>query len=300
MLTKLAAAAAVHPRAPPLHTATSASTMKLRAAWDQGDDATKMRPLLEACQRESTASSAIATSSAEWTGLWSARIEHFEKVRWTGLRVNPHYEFTGSAGDEIISHVHICFGPLRTWASASGTMRPAADGISNEVVLNFDNFWMAGDVPQPRDPPTTDATLVDTLTAALGRALFFEDLAAFPVDYADVDGGLVAFRFTAFDSCIVAHREPSGASPQPVPLDAPSSDASAGAAASSSPLEQLNSFLDRPILDTNVRGGPLEPFKKFARMEPEAAQVIASVIAIFGIGAFWKALFSLAVAVGLL
>lgn len=210
-------------------------------------------------------------------------------MRFTGLRVSPHYEFTSSG--EIVSHVHIALGPLRTWASASGVMRPAADGTAN-VVLDFDNFWMAGDVPQPRDAPTSDASPVDTLTAALGRALFFEGLAGFPLDYVDMDGGLVAFRFTAFDSLIVAHREPAGATPQPVPLE-PGSD-------EGSPLDQLNAFLDRPILDTNVRGGPLEPFKRFARTEPELAGIIASVLAVAATGAFWKFLFSVAVAIGAL
>lgn len=46
------------------------------------------------------------------------------------------------------------------------------------------------------------------------------------------------------------------------------------------PLRALNEFLDRPLLDTNVPGGPLEPFKSFARTEPEAAQVVASVVAV--------------------
>ena len=68
---------------------------------------------------------------------------------------------------------------------------------------------------------------------------------------------------------------------QPVDGDA---DISAVLAASASdPLAQLNAFLDRPLLDTNVRGGPLEPFKRFARSEPEAAQVLASVVVV---GAF--------------
>lgn len=297
MLILCAAALAVHPRAPPLRMTTvtpSSSTLALRSAWERGDDATAMRPLVEACKSESRATAtSVAASTDDWAGLWLARIEHFEKVRFTGLRVNPHYEFVGSNG-KIISHVHIVLGPLRTWASASGSMLPATDGSTN-TVLNFDNFWMAGDVPQPRDAPTTDASLVDTLTAALGRALFFEGLAAFPLDHADMDGGLVAFRFTAFDSVIVAHREPDGATPQPVPRAAADADDDAAG----SPLDQINAFLDKPILDTSVRGGPLEPFKRFARMEPEAAQVIASAVAILGIGAFWRLLFSLAVAAGL-
>ena len=59
-----------------------------------------------------------------------------------------------------------------------------------------------------------------------------------------------------------------------------------------SPLERLNRFLDTPILDTNERGGPLEPFKRFARVEPEAARLVASVVAVVGVGAFWRLLFS--------
>lgn len=59
------------------------------------------------------------------------------------------------------------------------------------------------------------------------------------------------------------------------------------AAAQRNPLQRLNALLDTPLLDTNVRGGPLEPFKKFARVEPEAAQAAASVVAVL----FWFAVF---------
>ena len=52
-------------------------------------------------------------------------------------------------------------------------------------------------------------------------------------------------------------------------------------------LDELNKLLDTPILDTGERGGPLEPFKKFARTEPEKAQVAASVAAL----TFWAILF---------
>ena len=52
------------------------------------------------------------------------------------------------------------------------------------------------------------------------------------------------------------------------------------AAAAASPLDRLNAFLDTPILDTGVRGGPLEPFKRFARLEPELASAAASVLAL--------------------
>ena len=58
------------------------------------------------------------------------------------------------------------------------------------------------------------------------------------------------------------------------------SDVGSLMALSQSPLERLSSFLDQPILDTSVRGGPLEPFKRYARREPEVAQLIASVVAL--------------------
>ena len=46
--------------------------------------------------------------------------------------------------------------------------------------------------------------------------MFFEGLAGFPVDYADLKKDVVAFRFTAFDSMIVTRRAPAGATPERV------------------------------------------------------------------------------------
>jgi hypothetical protein len=69
------------------------------------------------------------------------------------------------------------------------------------------------------------------------------------------------------------------------------------AAAVQSPLARLNELLDRPILDTNERGGPLEPFKRFARQEPEAAQVVASAVVLGGFALVAR--LGVAVAVGL-
>ena len=50
--------------------------------------------------------------------------------------------------------------------------------------------------------------------------------------------------------------------------------------------QELNALLDKPILDTGERGGPLEPLKKFARTNPEQAQIGASVVAVL----FWLGL----------
>ena len=83
------------------------------------------------------AANAISSSTAGWKGLWVARIEHFEKVRFTGLRVRPHYDL--AADGSIISHVHIALGPISGWASAAGYMEPSADGAAL-VTLFFDDF----------------------------------------------------------------------------------------------------------------------------------------------------------------
>lgn len=72
---------------------------------------------------------------------------------------------------------------------------------------------------------------------------------------------------------------------QPVAGDSDVSEVMAAAALS--PLDKLNALLDTPLLDTAERGGPLEPFKSFARSDPEAAQVVASVAAVV----FWLLLF---------
>jgi len=54
-------------------------------------------------------------------------------------------------------------------------------------------------------------------------------------------------------------------------------------------LDRINAALDTPILDSNVRGGPLEPVKSFIRKEPEVAQVAASVLAVLFFGALTRA-----------
>ena len=69
----------------------------------------------------------------------------------------------------------------------------------------------------PREAPPENGdelSAVDIATRALGRLAFFEGLAGFPVDYADMDEGLVAFRFPPLNSCIVAERQPEGAPPK--------------------------------------------------------------------------------------
>ena len=73
----------------------------------------------------------------------------------------------------------------------------------------------------------------------------------------------------------------------------------AGGGAGGDLLARLDAFLDRPLLDTNVRGGPLEPFKRFARLEPELAQALASVIAVSFFALLGKLAFDLALALRL-
>ena len=186
----------------------------IREAWDLGEStASSLRPLVESasCSPSARAAAAAAAASTSgWAGLWEARIEHFEKVRWAGLRVRPYYELDDTG--RIVSHVHVAFGTLRGWASASGRMKGAGDG-SASVILVLDDFWVGADGPGPRTAPD-EADAFDTFNRLLGRALFFEGLAAFPVEYADLENGIVGFRFTAFNSMIVSARAPEGRVPQ--------------------------------------------------------------------------------------
>lgn len=165
----------------------------LCTAWDRGDGANSMRPLVESLASSPEASGAavaVSSSAAAWSGLWEARIEHFEKVAFTGLRVRPHYEFDTAGA--VVSHVHLSFGPVKGWGSASGVMKPANDGTP-VVRLIFDDFWVSTDGPRPREAPAEgDASAADTITRALGCALFFDGLASFPVEYADMERGLIA------------------------------------------------------------------------------------------------------------
>ena len=185
----------------------------LRTAWERGDGASSLRPLVTAASSAPSAraaAAAVCSSTAAWEGLWVARIEHFEKVQWSGLRVRPHYDLAADGG--IVSHVHVAIGPVKGWLSASGFMSPATDG-SAEVRLVFDDFWVGADSETPRNAPSpNEESTFDAFTRWLGRASFFEGLAAFPVDY--YDDGLCAFRFTPLNSCIVAERAAAGEAPQ--------------------------------------------------------------------------------------
>ena len=88
-------------------------------------------------------------------------------------------------------------------------MKPSLGGDAS-VTLVFDDFWVGADAPRPRAAPD-ETDPFDTFNRLLGRAAFFEGLASFPVDYADLKKDVVAFRFTAFDSMIVTRRAPAGA-----------------------------------------------------------------------------------------
>lgn len=187
-------------------------TRDLLSQWSRGAGATAMRPLVEAASGLDAALQ-CSKSTKNWEGLWEGRIEHFELIEWTGLRVRPHYAVDVEGG--IISHVHIASafggGGGGGWASAAGYISPSGDGT---VQLIFDDFWISGDVPSPRGAPSPrEASPVDVVTRLLGRAAFFPGLAKFPIDYADLDEGLVAFRFTPFNSLIVSRRAPTGDSP---------------------------------------------------------------------------------------
>ena len=59
------------------------AALGLRTAWARGDDATALRPLVEAAKDDPTARAAAvaaASSTDDWAGLWVARIEHFGKL----------------------------------------------------------------------------------------------------------------------------------------------------------------------------------------------------------------------------
>ena len=237
------------------------ATDALHSAWRQGSDACALRPLVEEAARDPGARAAAAAAVTDvdrWAGLWVARVEHFEKLRFTGLRVRPHYQLDSEGG--IVSHIHVRWGPLACWASASGTSRPDANGggasaalwdvaaavavkvaagtaqpgvaepaerlrpvqatSSNVVRVRFDQFWLSRDglLPRARAPAgagADDPSIGDVATGWLGRLLFFEALSCFPVEYADLSVGLVAFWFRPFDSCIIAERQPSGQAPTP-------------------------------------------------------------------------------------
>lgn len=188
------------------------SAASIVSSWDEGLSAKDLRPLIEKTSPadEDGDLSKFVKSSKNWTGLWKARIEHFEKVSWTGLKVRPYYEI---ADEAIVSHVFVSLFGLSGWLSASGFMTPSTSVFDPVINLEFNTFFVSsGDNDLPRSEPSP-SSLMDKMITKIGQLAFIPSFALFPVDYANLKTGMVAFRFTPFDSLIVAKRLPEGSKP---------------------------------------------------------------------------------------
>jgi len=192
------------------------SAASIVSSWDAGLSAGDLRPLIEkTLEKTSSAAgdgdlSIFLKSSDHWSGLWQARIQHFEKMSWTGLKVNPYYEIADKA---IVSHVFISVLGFSGWLSASGFMTPSTSVFDPVINLQFNSFFVSfGDNNLPRAEPSP-SSLIDKMITKIGQLAFIPSFALFPVDYANLKTGMVAFRFTPFDSLIVAKRLPEGSKP---------------------------------------------------------------------------------------
>ena len=111
------------------------SSQALRSAWDRGEGATALRPIVEAAGSGTAA--AVASSTVGWKGLWLARIEHFEKVKFTGLKVNPHYGLDDEGGI-IVACAHLRRADQRMRRRHPATWsQPAMDRASSSTLTTF-------------------------------------------------------------------------------------------------------------------------------------------------------------------
>ena len=118
-----------------------------------------------------------------------------------GINFDIQYRLSGSS---LASNVHYSskiFGS--GWLNAAGSL--TADG-PDAVKIRFDQFWVDADAKLRPELAQDDATAkwFDRVISSLGRVMFFEQLAAFPVLYLDSD--LAVFRFPPLQSNIAVCR----------------------------------------------------------------------------------------------
>ena len=179
-------------------------------AWERGDSTSSMRTLVESSAPSNRARIGGGGDDRRVEGPLGGEIEHFERCDGRACACGHSTTSTRTAAS---CRTCTSYSGLRGWASASGAMKPSLGGDAS-VTLVFDDL-VGADAPRPRAAPD-ETDPFDTFSRLLGRAAFFEGLASFPVDYADLKKDVVAFRFTAFDSMIVTRRAPAGATPERV------------------------------------------------------------------------------------
>ncbi|CAE7220293.1 unnamed protein product [Symbiodinium microadriaticum] len=137
--------------------------------------------------------SAAAGAESDWAGLW--RVTYAPHLRTLGslalTQLDVYYDIappTADTSPRIRSFARF-EGPFgRGWLNAAGTLATLS---SDEVEVNFSDFWIDFNSPLPRPEPEAG----DRVGSDLARVFFLRDLSRFPVRSLNLQTGLTVFRF---------------------------------------------------------------------------------------------------------
>ncbi|CAE6944415.1 unnamed protein product [Symbiodinium sp. CCMP2592] len=137
--------------------------------------------------------SAAAGAESDWAGLW--RVTYAPHLRTLGslalTQLDVYYDIAppkANASPRIRSFARF-EGPFgRGWLNAAGTLTTLS---SDEVEVNFSDFWIDFNSPLPRPEPEAG----DRVGSDLARVFFLRDLSRFPVRSLNLQTGLTVFRF---------------------------------------------------------------------------------------------------------
>ncbi|KAA8492665.1 hypothetical protein FVE85_8172 [Porphyridium purpureum] len=189
--------------------------------------------LVEACVEQQMERDGVLGANAprRQTASWDAQsaygdwkvvsAPHLAQVSRAGVVVGPvYYKLLPGQRIESVAHVRSQWLRIDTWLGAAGTyagsseMRKSGSGAqpTNLVgfsTVDFTEFWL-GDSADASPPSRQPSPLTFSTRAvnAMGRALFFKPLSEYPVEFLDLDAGIVKFEFPALGVRILAARLP--------------------------------------------------------------------------------------------
>ena len=137
----------------------------------------------------------FGTLAGEWRVVSAPLIDTLSQLALSEFDITYHISAPSNIG-ATVRYDSKLFGS--GWLCTDGSISNVAGAASPTVRLIWERIWWqpggSADKP-PLDPNAEGAAVMRPFIQALGRAGFSEDLAVFPVRYADEVQGLAVFEF---------------------------------------------------------------------------------------------------------